>query len=479
MNSAKNINNGDDKLKPFRLVKYFTYSGLIVIFLITILISFLNTHWAKTLHLKKSEEYAQLLIENLNHQVFIRFLIPAAMKFGKIQLRNKEQFQLMDQVVKSTLHGFLVDNVNIYDMKNTVSYSYDNNLIGKSGLGKEEYQKAITGTLTSRLIQNGSFIEIMIGNPEQVKLVTFAPLRAERPLSGLSGPVLGVVEITQDITEDNKTIFNFQIVIILTSTTLMGLLFLLLVFVVKRGEGISQSRTLERIRLKDELSKAQHLSSIGEMTATISHEIRNPLGIIRSSAGLLQKKMVILDPGNTIPAIITEETERLNNIITDFLSYARPRDPYMIPCQIEKIILKTIHFLKPQLDQVNCVAETEFSKKTTKFFSDPDMLYQAFLNIIINAIQAMPDGGTIYIRSDVDSLENNIVLYFRDEGVGIPDKILTKIWDPFFTAKDRGTGLGLGIVKKIIESLNGAIDIVNRKEAGAKVTITLPLQTKG
>ncbi len=479
MKSTINFHDSDDKQKPFRLVKYFTYSGLIVIFLITIIISFINTHWAKTLHLKKSEEYAHLLIENLNHQVFIRFVIPAALKFGQIQLRNQEQFQLMDQVVKSTLHGFQVGNVNIYDMKNTISYSYDENLIGKSGLGKSEYQQAISGILSSRLTQKGSSLQIFLGIPEQVKLITFAPLRAEKPLTGLSGPVLGVVEITQDITAENKTIFDFQIIIIATSTSLMGILFLVLVLVVNRGEGISQNKTLERIRLKEQLSKAQHLSSIGEMTAAISHEIRNPLGIIRSSAGLLQKKMAVLDPGNSIPAIIVEETERLNNIITDFLSYARPRDPYLIPCRIDEVLTKTIRFIESQLAASNCTVELDFANASFAVSSDPDMLYQSFLNIIINSIQAMPDGGTIHIHSEMDSTENNIILIFRDDGEGVPEEILPKIWDPFFTDKEKGTGLGLGIVKKIIESLNGTIVIENRKVKGAKVTITLPRKPKG
>ena len=80
---------------------------------------------------KKSEEYARLLIENLNHQIFLQFILPVALKFGKIQLREKEQFEILDKVVRSTLHSFKVDMVNIYDMKNTISYSFDQELIGK------------------------------------------------------------------------------------------------------------------------------------------------------------------------------------------------------------------------------------------------------------------------------------------------------------------------------------------------------------
>ena len=96
----------EEKVKPFRLVKYFTFSSLIVIFIGTLALSLLNTHLVRTMQQKKSEDYAQLLIENLNHQVFLQFIIPVALKFGKIQLREKKQFERMDKVVRSTLHSF-------------------------------------------------------------------------------------------------------------------------------------------------------------------------------------------------------------------------------------------------------------------------------------------------------------------------------------------------------------------------------------
>ncbi|MBW1940940.1 MAG: two-component sensor histidine kinase, partial [Deltaproteobacteria bacterium] len=95
------LQSSEEKVKPFRLVKYFTFTSLIVMFLGTIALSLLNTHWVRNMLQKKSEEYALLLVENLNHQVFLQFIIPVAMKYGKIQLRNKEQFERMDKVVRA------------------------------------------------------------------------------------------------------------------------------------------------------------------------------------------------------------------------------------------------------------------------------------------------------------------------------------------------------------------------------------------
>ena len=279
-----------ERIKPFRLVKYFTFSSLIVIFIGTIILSVLNTHWVRSMQNRKSEDYALLLIENLNHQVFLQFILPVGLKYGKIELRNKDQFERMDSVVRSTLHSFKVEMVNIYSKDDVIAYSFSPALVGKANAGGKFFKSALEGKSTSKLVQSGTFWEILMGIPKEIKIVTFAPLRAEKPLSPIAGPVLGVVEIRQDISSDYRKIFKFQVMVICSISVIMGILLLTLIFVVKRGEGIIERRALERIRLKDQLAKAKHLSSLGEMVAGVSHEIRNPLGIISSSAALLRKQ---------------------------------------------------------------------------------------------------------------------------------------------------------------------------------------------
>jgi len=462
----------EEKAKPFRLVKYFTFSSLTVIFMGTIVLSVLNTHWARSMHLKQSQDYARLLVENLNHQVFLQFIIPVALKYGKIQLSNKEQFDRMDKVVRSTLHSFHVEMVNIYDMNEVISYSLDPAGVGAKVIGSAGYQKAVEGKSSSRLIQKGNFIEIIFGFPEQIKIVTFAPLRAEKPMSIISGPVIGVMEIVQDLSSDYQTIFRFQILVMMTSTVVMGVLLLILIYVVKRGEGIIQKRTLERIRLKEKLNHAERLSSIGEMVAGISHEIRNPLGIIRSSAQLLKKKIAAFDPKNTIPDIIVEESNRLNNIITDFLNFAKPRNPNRTICHVDEILKKNIYFLSAHLQNRQYGIYRNYGSGIPEIHADFEMIYQAFLNILLNAMQAMPDGGDITI--DIDTDKEFVTVCFLDKGGGVPTEILNKIWDPFFTTKETGTGLGLGIVKNIIESHSGTIQMKNQAK-GTVVKVQLPI----
>jgi two-component system sensor histidine kinase HydH len=324
------------------------------------------------------------------------------------------------------------------------------------------------------LVQNGSFWEILLGIPKEIKIVTFAPIRAEKPLSPISGPVLGVVEIRQDLSSDYRKIFKFQVLVISTISIVMGILLLTLIYVVKRGEGIIEKRALERIRLKDQLAKAKHLSSLGEMVAGVSHEIRNPLGIISSSAELLKKKMDPQDNLNAIANIIVSEARRLNDIITDFLNYARPKKPNRGPCRIDDVIAKNIRFLEHQMMANGYAIRTVFDGEIPVIMADGDMLYQAFLNLLINGMQAMPGGGTIEVT--IETGDDNLWLYIEDEGDGVSSAVLEKIWDPFFTTKEKGTGLGLGIVKNIIEAHDGMIRIDNQREKGARVSIKFPIR---
>jgi signal transduction histidine kinase len=210
------------------------------------------------------------------------------------------------------------------------------------------------------------------------------------------------------------------------------------------------------------------------MVAGVSHEIRNPLGIIRSSGELLKKKMSALDPSTSIPDIIVEEAVRLDNIITDFLDFAKPRQPNLTSCRIEDILDKNLSFLAPQLEEKGCVVEKETASFLPEVMADSNMLYQVFLNILINGMQSMPGGGKIFVG--ITCINDTVNIVFEDEGTGIPEELLKKIWDPFFSTKDKGTGLGLGIVKNIIEAHNGAIQISNRQTRGARVFVTIPAQ---
>lgn len=463
-------------MRPFRLVKYFTFTSLILIFIGALALSTLNVRWARQMQLKKSEDYARVLIENLNHQIFMQFVIPVMVKYGQIQLRNKEQSEHLDKVVRTTLHSFHVESVNIYDKRNIISYSFNPDIVGRMDVGGTEYEKAVKGGFASRLHQKGNFWQILLGIPDQSRLITFAPLRAEQYLTPTTGPVLGVMEIEQDLTADYRAIFKYQVAVVVSSALVMTVLFLALLYVVNRGEKIIQARAMERLKLREQLNRAQHLSAVGEMTAVISHEIRNPLGIIKSSADLLKKKMATLDPANPIPNIIVEEAGRLNNIITDFLSFARPKSPHRQPCSIDSVLEKSVSYLAPQCESNGHRIVYTAHENLPEVMADGDMLYQAFLNILINAMQAVPAGGNVEVNAH--STDNQVIVTFEDEGTGIAPEVFDQVWDPFFTTKPKGTGLGLGIVKNIIESHGGRVYLENREDKGVRLSVEIPVKTE-
>lgn len=464
-----------ERIKPFKLVKYFTFSSLIVILSGTLALSMVIAHRAEKVLIKKSEDYALLMAENLNHQVFLQFVIPAYLKFGEvIQLRNKVLFERLDQVVRSTLHSFSVETVNIFARKeNVIFYSFDIDLVGKKDLGGINYLEALLGQSSSRLIRRGGFWRMLLGAPKESELRTYVPLRAEKPLSNIEGPILGVFEIVQDLSGDYRTIAHFKYRIVLTSILVMGLLFVIIRYIVKRGEDIIAKRAEERLLLEQKLNQAERLASLGEMVAAVSHQIRTPLGIISSTAELLKRKLGPTDPQDQLTDVIVQEAKRLNTIVTDFLNSARPPTPNLMPCNIDDILEKNLRFLAPETQKNGYKIHKRLATHIREIQADPGLLYEAFLNILMNAMQAMPEGGTITV--ELADRQDTVTIVFSDEGKGIPDDTLKKIWQPFFTTKEKGSGLGLPIVRKIVEGHGGTVRIENGPLKGVQVTVTLPV----
>ncbi len=468
--------NDIERIKPFKLVKYFTFTSLIVIFLCALLLSMVIARRAETVLIERSEDYALLMAENLNHQVFLQFVVPAALQFGQvIQLRNQVLFERLDQVVRNTLHSFSVETVNMYAREeNVIFYSFDKELVGRRDLGGRDYAEALLGQSSSRLIRRGGFWRMLIGAPKESELRTYVPLRAEKPLSNIEGPILGVFEIVQDLSNDYRTIVQFKYTVIVVSIVVMGSLFLVLRYIVKRGEEIIEKRAEERLLLKQKLNQAERLAGLGEMVAAVSHEIRTPLGIISSTAELLKRKLTKADPQDRLADVIVEECKRLNSIVSDFLDFARPATPNLVPCSVQEVLEKNLNFLAPETNRDGYRITKKFAADVPQVHADPGLLYQAFLNVLTNAMQAMPEGGAIEI--ELAQRGGVVTIVFTDEGNGIADDALEKIWQPFFTTRDKGSGLGLPIVKKIVEGHGGTVHIENGWEKGVRLTVSLPVE---
>ena len=475
--------NTQSEGRQFRLVKFFAYASFLVLIIFSFPFSVVISQQAKDILMKSYENYALLLGENLNHQVFQNFVIPVKKRFGKIILREKEQREWMDRIVRNTIHSFNIDLVNIYEPDEPViAYSTDSRLIGKKVEGTLGYKKAVKGGHASGLITGGDYLWGLgiewIGGEK--KLRTYIPFRGVDPFTGDKGYVGGVFELIQDLTKEYKSLVKFQYLIFGLSILIMGLIFVALLLIVHKAEGIIEERAKEQRELESQLNHAERLAALGQMVAGVSHEIRNPLGIIRSTAELLGRMPDSTEAQEKLSGVIIEESSRLDNIVTEFLDFARPQEPNFQECYLEEIINKNLQFLGPEFDKGNISVRDNINGRSFRLRADPQLLYRAFLNIFMNAIQAMENGGTITVA--VTEKKNHYFVSIEDTGYGISQKNLTKIFNPFFSTKDKGSGLGISIVRNIIEGHNGSIWIESevgetpgQDNKGTKVFIKLPM----
>jgi signal transduction histidine kinase len=466
-----------DTLKPFRLVKIFSFTGLGLVLVFTMFLSWVISNYARNVMLERSEAYTLLLAENLNRQVFIQFVLPTAMRYGEIALRNPNQFKRLDTVVRNTTEGLKVDSVTIFDsVENIISYSTVPELVGKRNAGGKEYKKALNGINNSRLISTASLASLLPGSePISSKLKTYIPFRRENPLSERTDDIMGVTEIVQDLSEDMEAILKLQFSIIVISILIMGTLFIILRQIVNKADQVNEARAQERRRLEEKLHHSERLASLGEMVAAVSHEIKNPLGIVRSTAEILNKRLKKLAPGNEhLAEIIVTETGRLDEIVREFLDFARPQVPELTSNSINDLLLKVTEFMQPEFVRRNIQLEKQLDNTISPMDLDSNMLYRAFLNLFINAIQAMPEGGTITLTSNPSpKRKNGAVITISDTGKGIPKEKQEVIFTPFYTDKNRGTGLGLSIARNIFEGHNGSITVESEEGQGANFIISL------
>jgi len=470
--------------RQFRLVKFFAYASFIVLILFSFPFSVVISRQAKDILMKSYENYALLLGENLNHQVFQNFVLPVTSQFGKIRLREKFQYELMDRIVRNTTHSFKIDLVNIYDINNgVIAYSTDPKLLGKKARESLGYKRAVMGENSSRFISGGDTlwglgIEKMGGKK---KLRTFIPFTGIGAYLGDTGYVLGVFELIQDLSEEYKSVVRFQYLSFGLSSLIMGMIFVALLLIVRKAERIIDERAREQRELEAQLHHAERLAALGEMVAGVSHEIRNPLGIIRSTAELLGSMPGAEEPTTRLTKLIIEESGRLNAIVTEFLDFARPMTPNFQDCDLNQLLEKTLLFIGPELNKKGISLQDNLNHRPLILRADPEYLYRSFLNIFLNAIQSMANGGTISVDA-TEEKDGHYLLTIADTGSGISEENLKKIFNPFFSTKEKGTGLGLSIVRNIIESHKGKIWIEShvkepqdREPPGTKVMIRLPV----
>jgi signal transduction histidine kinase len=230
-------------------------------------------------------------------------------------------------------------------------------------------------------------------------------------------------------------------------------------------------------RAQAELVKRERLAALGELAAVVAHEVRNPLGVLFNSIASLRRVLRAppgegaLEEAEVVLSIVAEESDRLNRIVSELLQFSNPHEPQLQSCSVHEIIQDAV--MASGTESVH----VEVSGGLCPVDMDPRQMRQALLNVVLNGIQAMPKAGTLTIRAQPE--EHNDQRYARidveDTGCGIPADVRSSMFEPFFTTKASGTGLGLAVVKRIIDAHHGEID-VRSGPGGTTFTVRLPMR---
>jgi signal transduction histidine kinase len=251
-----------------------------------------------------------------------------------------------------------------------------------------------------------------------------------------------------------------------------------------RGVAASIGVTLQNSQVYERMKERDRLAALGQMAAGLAHEIRNPLGSIKGAAQFLQ-------PTGSQPAdaagtreflgIIVEEVDRLNKIVSQFLDYARPYRGDQNPLDINDVVRKTLHLIDKERSG-GVEISTSFIEGLPPVRADAQQMRQVFLNLMFNALEAMPQGGKLHVSTSLRRSTRRgaaaafLEIRFRDTGVGIPPADQRNLFIPFFTTKERGTGLGLSISQRIIENHGGTIEVRSQSGAGSTFSVLLPVE---
>jgi len=352
----------------------------------------------------------------------------------------------------------------------------------------EDLNESIIGSMTSGLIVLDNHKKIVLFNPAAEKIFG---IKANRICGHLIGDTLplfaehsngrkflsaGLVEakslfpdLTYERSDGTKTDLRLSI------SPLMHPL----------GEQQGQILTLQDVtkmkQIEEEMKKVEGLAIIGELAAGMAHEIRNPMASISGSIEIIREGMEQNDVNVRLMNIILRETDRLNELVSDFLLFARPKRTKLTEFDLNQLILDSLELFQNSPRWNSKIEIFTSFPCSVKVESDPDQLKQVLWNLFLNACDAMDGGGSLHIASALVPVQTEFgvekaKIVIRDTGEGFDEKCLQHLFLPFFTTKEGGSGLGLAIVKRIVDRLEGKISGANHTGGGAEITILLPVR---
>jgi len=234
----------------------------------------------------------------------------------------------------------------------------------------------------------------------------------------------------------------------------------------------------ERQRLEAEIRRSERLTALGQLSAGLAHEIRNPLGIIRVTTQLLAREKSGDQAVSEYCRVLQEETNRLNRLLTEFLSFARPKEPDWQIVRLSELLQEGSDTVKPLIEEAGLVLElriTDVVGITVEV--DRDQMKQVILNLLINALEAQKESENPRGRIIIEGIRNEEGVGFAitDQGPGISAEVIANMFNPFYTTKEKGTGLGLSIVHRILQQHRGRVTLSNVSTGGVRAEVLLPI----
>jgi len=231
----------------------------------------------------------------------------------------------------------------------------------------------------------------------------------------------------------------------------------------------------EAKKLEQRLHQSERLKALGTLAAGIAHEIRNPLATINFNAQMLQRELALDTAQRQMFDDMSQEIKKIDRIVQQVLHFARPREPQFLPNQLNDVVRYCFDLAKVYLRKANVEVSIELTEDVPLLVMDFNQISQVIMNLVINAIEAMPEGGKLTLRTFRQEEPSALVLEVRDTGPGILEEDKERIFDPFFTRKPEGTGLGLSISRQILERHGAYIDMETATGSGTTFRVIFPL----
>jgi len=517
----------------FDLMLYYSITSFIVIGIVCFVVGEVFSRTAKNDLIERSENYAEYIVTNINHAMYEEVFNSTTNKYEYIDIENnQDQFNELDKIIKSSIYGLNLRKIYLFDMNGQIIYSNISEHRGKVlKKGKNvQLDSALKGTSVS-LLQDPVIKDSKGVQTEESLLESYYPIYEYNKGILNKEKQVGVLEIYQNMKDLNIQIAMAHKKAVVITGSSMGLLFLILLMIIKRASGVIRLKTGQLVEARDHLeekvgertqeikqtyeslqktqkrlSRSEKLAGIGTLAAGIAHEINNPLASVASCAeGLMDRvdnvdfkskddKEVFSDYLKTV----YDETYRCKAITSKLLDFSRKQVPVfsevnenalvphyrVIPpsplvfdeVNVNTLVANVVKLICRQKELEKLRIELNYDPEPVITYGDANQLQQVFLNMILNAIDATAGGEKIEITTI--RVDNFVQIIIEDTGCGIAPENLDRIFEPFFSTKSpgKGTGLGLSICYGIIEEHKGKIlASSNGIGKGTKFTISLPM----